>query len=262
MICFIGYGIFLSLINPLMAITQRPGYPLYLLSLTIAVTYLIYKYTWDYDYEVVMDSLILEKIKEVRYFVKKCWNFNSAKLLEKIRQIKSFNFEPIFLILINTLDLFIISTIFLIIIIPYFAIFALLKSIIMLWDLMNEQFKHGRFNLFNNTFLHYIFIILSPLILSLISIVFIFFYTIYHHYRVILLLVYEIKCFYKQNLYKKDDWFRNVMELFLIIIIYQFLNMNIGNNNFIYVVCRINIKLKRCMINEVNCIYDDFESIL
>src|ERR1700742_1516331 len=36
-IYFIGYGIFLSSVNPLIAIIQRPDYPLYSLSLTVSI---------------------------------------------------------------------------------------------------------------------------------------------------------------------------------------------------------------------------------
>src|SRR6266542_5386350 len=63
----IVYGIFFSLINPLITIMQRPEYPLYSLSLTAAIIHLIYKYILsDYSIkEILIDSLVLEKIKDV-----------------------------------------------------------------------------------------------------------------------------------------------------------------------------------------------------
>ncbi|PKC71066.1 hypothetical protein RhiirA1_532250 [Rhizophagus irregularis] len=116
---------------------QRPGYPLYSLSLTAAIACLIYKYKCDYYVdEYLIDTLILEKIKEVLHFVKKCWNFNSAKFLEKIEQTKSYNCESIFFTLIHFLDLSIISMMFFVINIPYIiyiAIITLNMSILASW---------------------------------------------------------------------------------------------------------------------------------
>ncbi|GBC10558.1 hypothetical protein RclHR1_09710009 [Rhizophagus clarus] len=253
-ICFIGYGIFLSLINPLITIIQRPNYPPYSLSLTAAFAYyIIYKYICDYDYEFLMDSIILERVKEVRYFVKKCWNFNSAKFLEKIKQPKLFNFESILFTFFYILDLFIISTIFLIFIVPYYAMFALFNSLFLLYVLIDGLFRYGREELFNNTFLYYVFIMLSPLILPLISTVVIPFYTIYHHFKAVLVLIYEIYYLYNKN----TDGFRNVMEFYLVTIIYTF-NVNSDNNYFIYVVCKI--KVRKYIVNRVESVYEGFLS--
>ena len=94
-----------------MMFIQRPEYPFYSLSLTAAVVQLIiYKYIYGYhNEEVLMDSLILEKIKEVKHFVKTCWNFNSIKFLEKIQQYKSSIYELTFFRLIHITDLIIIK---------------------------------------------------------------------------------------------------------------------------------------------------------
>ncbi|CAG8560252.1 23073_t:CDS:2 [Rhizophagus irregularis] len=70
---------------------QRPGYPLYSLSLTAAIACLIYKYKCDYYVdEYLIDTLILEKIKEVLHFVKKFCRINlkyERYMVEEIRKV-------------------------------------------------------------------------------------------------------------------------------------------------------------------------------
>jgi hypothetical protein len=64
----IGYCIFISLINPLIAIIRRPEYPLYPLSSTAAIAHIIYNYECEYSIEELLISTIFSvRIKEVRY---------------------------------------------------------------------------------------------------------------------------------------------------------------------------------------------------
>jgi hypothetical protein len=268
-ICFIGYGIFLSLVNPLMTFTQRPDYPLNSLSLTVANAHLIYKYI-KRDYyvdEFLIDTLILEKIKEVIHFVKKCWNFNSAKFLEKIGQTKTHNCELIFIILIHILDLSIISTIFFIICIPYIiyiVIIILIITTLASWCntigppvlLFNRYRINSSYRKFFYFILLLLYTILFPFVFLLLFIILIIPYTFYYYFRMIRKFVYKII-----ELYLIDDGFCNVMNFFWVSIIFPFIymNINIDSNYFIYVVCRINLRYDKHVAEKVRRLLDPFD---
>ena len=255
------------LINPLMVIKQRPEYPLYSLSLTAAMAHLIYKIICDYHAEgFLIDSLILEKIKEVIHFIKKYWNFNSIKFLEKINQSKSYICELIFFTLIHILDLFIIITIFLFIFIPYIiciTIFALILAVFASYIGIKKFYESLLYKYKNNSsykkFFYFIllllFILLIPYIISLRFIGALSNCLIYYYFRMIIMgLIYKTIVLYKQN-----NGFCNVMNFFWIIIIYPLLlGRNVDSNYFIYVCFKINIRYKQDMIHEVRNIFDPF----
>src|SRR6266542_4492033 len=129
-IYFIWYGIFFSLINPLITIIQRPEYPLYSLSFTAAIMHLIYKYIlsgWPVE-EILIDSLVFEKIKDVTHFTKQYWHFHSIKFSEKIKQPLPYVYKLISLFF-YILDFSIIFLIFIMIIIPYKIMLTLIIGI-------------------------------------------------------------------------------------------------------------------------------------
>ncbi|GES99146.1 hypothetical protein RCL_jg9267.t1 [Rhizophagus clarus] len=222
-----------------MAIIQRPDYPIYSLSLTAAVVYLIYKYIYDYDYEFLMDTLILEKFNEVIYFVKNCWNFNS--------------------------DIFTLSTIFVSIIhticIIWIVRYALISPIMVLGHtvyLFKELLKaykrqdtsyRRKFFYFVSLLLYIIFLpLFLPLLLAVSIPVCV---TGFYLEVVVFKLIDEII-----ELYKYNNGFWNVMDIFLIII-YTFLNIGY-DNYFIYVVCRINLTFK---YDTIYVVYRIFKNI-
>jgi hypothetical protein len=264
-IYLIGYGIFFSLINPLMTIIQRPDYPLYTLSLTAAIAHLIYKYICDYhNYEFLIDFLILEKIKVV-YFIKKCWNFNSVKFLEKIEQIKSYGCELIFFKLIHILD---ITAFFFIMIIPYIIRIIILILYVIILVLFASFFNtiiplcffldKYKYNL-HHIKLFYLFLIslnvmFIPIIFPLTFIMFLPFYIVYFCFKMTTKLVYK-----SIELYKKNDGFYNVIDFFWVITIYSFLDTDLDRNYFIYVICRINVKYNESMISETSKILNLLE---
>jgi hypothetical protein len=264
-IYLIGYGIFLSLINPLMTIIQRPDYPLYTLSLTAAIAHLIYKYVIDYyNDEFLTDVLILEKIKFI-YFVKKWWNFNSVKFLEKIEQTKSYGNELIFFKLVNILD---IIAFFFIMIIPYIIRIIILILYVIILVLFASFFNtiiplcffldKYKYNL-HHIKLFYLFLIslnvmFIPIIFPLTFIMFLPFYIVYFCFKMTTKLVYK-----SIELYKKNDGFYNVIDFFWVITIYSFLDTDLDRNYFIYVICRINVKYNESMVCEASKILNTLE---
>jgi hypothetical protein len=235
---------------------QRPGYPLYSLSLTAAIVYLIYQYKCDYYVDgYLIDTLILEKIKEILHFVKKCWNFNSAKFLKKIEQTKSYNCELIFFTLIHVihvLDLSIISSIFFVINIPYIIYLAIIvlyisivASLINTIDILSLLYNFLYCSIWPDLSALLFYIILFPTIFLLLFIILIPPYTFYCYFETIRGFVCKII-----ELYKKDDGFCNVMNFFWVLIIFPFLYL-IDNSYFIYVVCRINLRYERCLKEEI-----------
>jgi hypothetical protein len=228
-IYYIGYSVFISLINPLITIIQRPEYPLYSISSTAAIACLFYKYKFGYSIkEFLLGTIFSEKIDEITHFVKECWNFNSLNFQEKIKQSKSHIFESIFYTIINILDLFIITTIFIIIIMinmPYAFIIALFKLLIIIYDEIFTNCKYAKFCYF----IYFIYFILRFLWFFTRICLFIYPRTIYTLYRKII------------ELHKRKNGFYIVINLLWVISICPFLNSDGFCNKFIYIICRINI---------------------
>lgn len=177
-IYFIWYGIFLS-INDDHTKTWLPN----------LFTFLNGRHCTDYYIdEFLIDASVLEKIRDVLYFVKKCWNFNSVKFLKKIKLINSYNSEIMFFILIQILDISTLSIILIIINIiriPLHILFTIkfVLFISFLYTLLPIDFLLNKYvkNSYYTKYSYLILIILYTLFFT----PFIFFIFIYYLYSLL-----------------------------------------------------------------------------
>src|ERR1051325_10983475 len=239
----VGYGIFFSLINPLITIVQRHEYPLSSLSLMAAIVQLSYKYIFSYSIEeILIDSLIIGRIKEVVHFTKHYWRFHFVKFPEKIKQCKPLFFTSIFL-----LDWIIILSIFIVIIVPQiftitFLGIIFLSPIIVVpfyleWLLMeNIDYQNGQYIKFIQSAL---LLIVSIIILIIISPLIIFYLYLYFS-SVVIRIFFRVIEFYEEN----DDGFYNVMDFLLIIILIPLFILKI--DRLAYIFCGIYMKFDHC----------------
>ena len=237
----IGYGIFFSLVNPLITIIQRPEYPFYSLSLTAAIMHLIYKYILSGCpvEEILIDSLILEKIKDVTHFTKRYWHFHSIKFSEKIKHPKLYVCKLISLLISYILDFSIIFLILIMIIVPYIIMFILIWSICVS--------AHVTFTIIHDThnkFYYFILIITIPFVFFCIFVI-ANLYGYYLGFKEILNIFYIYKIF---KLYKNNNGFYDMMGLFWVFIIIPFLKFK----DSIYVYFRINIRYNQELFNLYN----------
>lgn len=236
----IGYAIFFSLINPLITIIQRPGYPLYSLSPTAAIIHLIYKYIYNHSIEeFLLDFLLLEKIKEVKQHC----HFHPLKFPEIIKQFKS-----IFIIL----DFFIIFLILIIIIIPDLiistTILVIFYSLMLSYDLsLKLLINNYKFSSSYIKFWYLLLLIFVPFSYITLFIILLIVYNLYGicwYFKVIARIFSKaIEIYYKND----NNGFYDVIDFFWAIIIEPFLSN--GNEVYIYVCFRINLNYSQDMLN-------------
>lgn len=228
---FVVYGIFISLINPLITITQRPEYPIHSLSLIAAIVSLIYKYINGYPIEeILIDFLLSEKIKDIIDFTKQYWKYP-----EKFKQsTKSYLGELIFSLIIyisEFLDFFIIFPIFIMIIIPYIIVSVLILATYVTID---TSFDIGYNH--NNKF-RYILLIISTPFIFLFTLIITNSYGFYWEFKIIIGIFYKIFNFYKNS----NNGFYDVINLFWVIIISPILIFE----DFFYMYFKINLSYKQ-----------------
>lgn len=218
MFLIIGYCIFVTLIYPFVIIIKRPEYPYYSISSTAAIIYLIYQsISHNSDYQLLNDTPILKPFDNI-LFSKTYLNLDKLHI-----------YEFIFSIIVNILDIFLISLIFFMMITPLLFVVTLFLTMmknLLIGSIYNthESYKEYKYSLTNNP----IFIIKFCYVISLLSLPFILlfwllYYTVYVVSNSLFLLITMMIILFKiLIIYKKNDFY-NVMVLFLVIIVKIFL---------------------------------------